>query len=116
MCGVCGWVQRIRGKEAGVSSLRFGSDEGDVMVGIWSCNKQLIHHINLANLTLASQHMLPWEDRLNSSIPGYDPDLLPLGVAEATLLLFNRHASRNGDNIVIWTLPTYRIPTVRRFE
>lgn len=63
-------------------------------------------HIDLANLTLTSQHMLPWLDRSDSSIPGYDPDLLPLGIPEATLLLFNRHASRNGDDIVIWTLLT----------
>ena len=63
--------------------------------------------IDLANLTLTSQHMLPWFDRLNSSISGYDPDLLPLGVPEATLLLFNRHPSRHGDVVVIWTLHTY---------
>lgn len=63
-------------------------------------------HIDLATLALTSQHMLPWLDRLDSSIPGYDPDLLPLGISEATLLLVNRHASRNGDDIVIWTLLT----------
>ena len=63
-------------------------------------------HIDLATLTLTSQHMLPWLDRSDDSIPGYDPDLLPLGIPEATLLLANRHASRDGDDVVIWTLLT----------
>lgn len=63
-------------------------------------------HIDLASLTLTSQHMMPWLDRSDSSIPGYDPDLLPLRIPEATLLLVNRHASRNGDDVVIWTLLT----------
>lgn len=70
---------------------------------------ELVHqhgHIDLVTLTLTSQHMLPWLDRLNSSIPSYDPDLLPLGIPEATILLINRHASRKGDDIVIWTLLT----------
>ncbi|ERF68612.1 hypothetical protein EPUS_07173 [Endocarpon pusillum Z07020] len=63
-------------------------------------------HIDLATLALTAQHMLPWLDRLSSSVPGYDPDLLPLGIPEATLLLVNRHASRSGDDVVIWTLLT----------
>lgn len=63
-------------------------------------------HVDLATLTLTSQHMMPWLDRSDSSIPGYDPDLLPLKIPEATLLLVNRHASRNGDDVVIWTLLT----------
>ncbi|KAF7508184.1 hypothetical protein GJ744_009481 [Endocarpon pusillum] len=63
-------------------------------------------HIDLATLALTSQHMLPWLDRLSSSVPGYDPDLLPLRIPEATLLLVNRHASRSGDDVVIWTLLT----------
>jgi hypothetical protein len=61
-------------------------------------------YIDIAVLVFTSQHLLPWLDRSGPSIPGYDPDLLPLPIPEATCLLVNRHASRPGDDVVIWTL------------
>lgn len=60
--------------------------------------------VDLAILTFTSQHMLPWLDRFDASIPGWDPDLFPLEIPEATCFLVNRHASRPGDDVVIWSL------------
>ncbi|KAF2102699.1 hypothetical protein NA57DRAFT_71686 [Rhizodiscina lignyota] len=60
-------------------------------------------NVDLATLVLTSQHMLPWLDRVKI-VDYYDPDNSPLDISEATLLLVNRHASRPGDDVVIWTL------------
>jgi len=68
---------------------------------------KLVHqsgHIDITVLAFTSEHLLPWRDMSDSSIPGYDPDLLPLSISQATSLLVNRHASRPGDDVVIWTL------------
>lgn len=76
-----------------------------------SVNKALnvVHqrgHIDLATLTVTSEYLIPWLEKRDSSNPSHDLDMLPLPVPEATLLLVNRHASRNGDDVVIWTLLT----------
>lgn len=60
--------------------------------------------IDIAILAFTSEHLLPWQDIGDASIPEYDPDLQPIRVSEATSFLVNRHASRPGDDIVIWTL------------
>jgi len=56
--------------------------------------------IDIAILTLTSQHLVPWQFEDDES--GREMD--PLDIPEATALLAHRHASRLGDDIVIWSL------------
>jgi hypothetical protein len=56
--------------------------------------------IDIAILTLTSQHLVPW--RIGDEDSGKEMDVID--IPEATAILSHRHASRPGDDIVIWSL------------
>lgn len=66
----------------------------DLVKDIWSDGS-----IDIAILSLAARHMLPW-DTLTSSLTGDEN----VGLELAGFMLSSRPASRKGDDLVIWSL------------
>jgi hypothetical protein len=61
-----------------------------------------VGRIDIAILFSTCQHLIPWEPYV-----GEDPrrvEMYPVDLPEAAILLSHRHASRPGDDIVIWSL------------
>jgi hypothetical protein len=56
--------------------------------------------IDIAILTLTSQHLVPWQIGAEDS----GKEMEGIDIPEATAILSHRHASRPGDDIVIWSL------------